>query len=166
MDTEVVQEFAAHHEAALLRYAYLLTGSRSEAEDLVQNVFLRMLQGRAKKARELPAYAKRMIYNDFCSRLRRRHQPAAADDDVPTFEHDVVNRQWLWAELALLSPRQRAALVLRYYEGLPDNEITQILHCRPATVRSLVARALLVLKNRYEAERTAETASDREGTKP
>jgi DNA-directed RNA polymerase specialized sigma24 family protein len=71
MDVDALTSFAAEHEAALLRYAFLLTGSRSDAEDLVQTTFVRLLQQRGTTVRAPTAYARRMIYNEFCTRRRR-----------------------------------------------------------------------------------------------
>jgi RNA polymerase sigma factor (sigma-70 family) len=56
----------------------------------------------------------------------------------------------LWDALATLSPRQRAAIVLRFYEDLPDDEIAQVLGCRPATVRTTVHRGLAALRKEIE----------------
>lgn len=69
--------------------------------------------------------------------------PSAADP-----ADRIADREELWAALGTLSSRQRAVLVLRYYEALPDGEIAAILGCREATVRSLASRGLAALRER------------------
>jgi RNA polymerase sigma-70 factor (sigma-E family) len=152
MDRAEFAEFVAAHEASLLRYAYLLAGDRHEAEDLVQAAFLQMLRRLGTAVNSPGAYARRVVYHEYCSRGRRPRAllllPGAPEESVPSFESDVDLRSWMWAELQCLPARQRAALVLRYYEGLPDGDIAVILGCRRSTVRSLVARSLAVLRER------------------
>jgi len=65
---------------------------------------------------------------------------------VASPEDQVADRAQLWAALAALSARQRAALVLRYYEDLPDHQIAALLGCREATVRSLASRGLAAMR--------------------
>lgn len=162
MDREELTAFADEHEAALLRYAYLLTGSPSEAEDLVQATFLRLLRPLGVISSPL-AYARRMIYHQHCSVVRRglpaRAHTAATPVSAPSFEADVVRRSWMWGELRGLPNRQRAVLVLRYYEGLGDDEIAGVLGCRRGTVRSLASRAMQDLRSRLEPTASGESAA-------
>ena len=144
-----------------LRLAYLLTGDRAAAEDLVQDAFVRF-GSRLQRIRDrgaTEAYLRRTIVNLSKNRFRRRaveraylereagrRQPEHSDPDVST-------NQAMRSALMELPARQRAAIVLRYYEDLPEAEIADILDCRPATVRSLVARGLHSLRNMPEVTR-------------
>lgn len=134
----------ASHFADLARVAYLLTGSAAAAEDAVQEVFARCLH-RLGELDHPRSYLRAAVVNECRSQHRRReraerhregerHRPT--DQDLP---HDLVEVR---DALATLSPRQRAAVVLRYFVDLPDREIAEILGCRPATVRSLTHRAV------------------------
>ncbi len=133
------------HFADLVKVAYLLTGSAAAAEDAVHEVFLRCLDRLADIDHPGP-YLRTAVVNECRSRHRRserfeRHQrrslPVEAGDvDLP---HEVLETR---EALSVLTDRQRAAVVLRYFVDLPDDDIAAILGCRPATVRSLVHRAL------------------------
>jgi RNA polymerase sigma-70 factor (sigma-E family) len=147
-------EVYVRHAPEGIRLAYLLTGDRALAEDLVQEAFLRFV-GRLHFVRNPDAvegYLRRTIVN--LSKNHFRHQAVErsylarhagevvegrADPDVPTYET-------IRTALLALPVRQRAAIVLRYYEDLPEGQIAEILGCRPATVRSLVARGLEALR--------------------
>jgi len=138
-----------------VRLAYLLTGDQAVAEDLVQEAFLRMV-ARLQFLREgegSRAYLRRTIVNLSKNHFRRRAiehshlvrragepQAEARDDDLGT--HEVMR-----SALMALSERQRCAIVLRYYEDLADAQIADIMHCRQATVRSLIARGLSALRS-------------------
>lgn len=152
MDREQLAGFARNHEAALLRYAFLLTGSKAEAEDLVQGSMLRLLRQTDTAVSHPLAYVRRMVYHQNCSVVRRilpsKLLATARLDESPAFESDVVERTWMWAELRRLPTPQRAVLVLRYYEGLADQEMAEILGCRRGTVRSLASRAMETLRER------------------
>ena len=146
-------EIYVRHAPEGIRLAYLLTGDRTLAEDLVQEAFLRFV-GRLHFIRDpdaFEAYLQRTIVNLSKNHFRRRaversylaRHPGLveghADPDVPTYET-------IRTALLALPVRQRAAIVLRYYEDLPETQIAEILGCRPATVRSLIARALGALR--------------------
>ncbi len=144
--------------APLLRYATVLTGDGHTAADLVQEVLLRA-HVRWAKLSELDRpdlYLRRMATNEHLSWRRRWHvrtiRPAsdevlAAHSD-PHADHArrVVADDDMWRRLATLPARQRTVLVLRYYEGLDDAEIAQVLGTAAATVRSHASRALATLR--------------------
>lgn len=143
---------AAGQQAALLRYAYLLTGSQADAEDLVQRTYEKLLRTSKRHVTFPLAYARKALFREYCStrtRLRLAPMSSGAGESMPSFEDDVVLRIWIWNEILGLSPRQRATLVLRYYEDLPDDEIAAALGCRRATVRSLASRGIEQLRQRY-----------------
>jgi RNA polymerase sigma-70 factor (sigma-E family) len=134
-----------------IRLAYLLTGDHVLAEDLVQEAFVRFV-GRLHHLRDpeaFDAYLRRTVVNLSKNVFRRRaveraylEREAAAPRVDQRDEADIVAHEAMRASLLALPPRQRAAIVLRYYADLPDSEIADVLRCRPATVRSLVARGL------------------------
>ncbi len=149
-----LEELYVRHAPDGIRLAYLLTGDRVMAEDLVQEAFARFV-GRLHFLRDpdaFEAYLRRTIVNltknffrhralerTYLTREAGRRQPEDPDPDVPTYET-------MRTALLGLPARQRAAIVLRYYEDLPESAIADILRCRPATVRSLVSRALQTLR--------------------
>ena len=137
-----------------IRLAYLLTGDRTFAEDLVQEAFVRFV-GRLRFLRDPEAfepYLRRTIVNLSKNHFRRRAvERAYLEREGPRTEHvstdpDVATYDTLRSALLGLPLRQRTALVLRYYEDLPDATIAELLGCRQATVRSLVARGLEALR--------------------
>jgi RNA polymerase sigma factor (sigma-70 family) len=101
------------------------------------------------------AYVRRAILNEYLRRRRLRSASELVTDDVPDVgvaAVDVAAREDLWQALGTLPPRQRAVLVLRYYEDLPDREIAVLIGAKEATVRSLAARALAALRTSRLAE--------------
>jgi DNA-directed RNA polymerase specialized sigma24 family protein len=89
-----------------------------------------------------------------------------SDRQAPDIGAEVVQRHALLAELARLPGRQRAVIVLRYYEGLPDAEVAHVLGCRPATVRGYAARALAALRVDSAAPRPRRQLRTEAGTCP
>ncbi|MFI5714145.1 SigE family RNA polymerase sigma factor [Kribbella sp. NPDC051620] len=141
--------------AALLRFAYLMTRDHSRAEEAVQDALVSAYSrwARIQRVGDPEAYLRRSVINADIARWRkffRRETPvgeattfdtATADHAGPHAEQDAV-----WTLCAALPTKQRAAVVLRYYEGLPDSEIAEILDCTPGTVRSQIHRALASLR--------------------
>lgn len=136
------------------RLAYLLTGDRALAEDLVQEAFLRFV-GRLHHLRDpeaFDAYLRRTIVNLSKDVFRRRAversylERRTAELREGHTDRDVAAYEAMRTALLTLPPRQRAAIVLRYYEDLHESDIADLLRCRPATVRSLVARGLETLR--------------------
>ena len=143
----------------LLRYATVLTGDGQTAADLVQEVLLRahVRWTRIAMMERPDLYLRRMVTNEHLSWRRRWHvrNIQAAPDVVlaahldPQSDHaqHVVEDDAMWRQLAALPPRQRAVLVLRYYEGLSDAEIASVLGTSGATVRSHASSALATLRH-------------------
>ena len=159
-------EFVAARLQPLLRYAVMLTGDPHVAEDLVQETMVRVqLNWRRVAAADAPdIYVKRMLTNAFVdlrrgSWLRRvvlRADPVEPAAPPPLGHEDAAaerDEMWLW--LAGLPPRQRAVLVLRYYESLHDSEIARVLDCPVGTVRSLMSRGLARLRAHVGPDRAA-----------
>ena len=142
-------DFAREHGVELTRFAYLVSGDRNRADDLVQDVLLAMHRrfGTRLEIEQPVAYARRAIVNANISFNRRRSSTevlTATDPDRPVTDDSDPDE--LWSLLAELSHRQRVVLVMRYYLGYSDDEIASTLGCRRSTVRSLAARALADLR--------------------
>jgi len=152
--TLVFADFVRANTPALVRTAYLLTGSAHAAEELVQDTLVRLYpQWHRVENAEVPlAYVRRSVANAFLNQRRRASSREIITDVVPdrpaerTPIDDLVDRDEVWGMLSTLNERQRAALVLRYYDGLDDSEIARALGCREGTVRSLVSRGLATLR--------------------
>jgi len=132
----------------LVRLAVLLVGSREVAADLVQDCFVR-LHPRWAKVDDHAAYLRRSVVNACHSHHRglRRFRRL----DLRPSEPAELGARELSDALAALPHRQRAALVLRFYGGLPDAAIADTLGCRIGTVASLVHRGLAALREVIEA---------------
>jgi RNA polymerase sigma-70 factor (sigma-E family) len=147
------EEFVRERLEHLLRFARVLCGDRGYAEDVVQEVLIRAhRRWDTLRTLDVPeAYVRKMIVNEQLSWRRRwsRQVPVAEvrpAGEIPDPASGHADRQAVIADLARLSPRQRATLVLRYYGGLSDLEIAEMLGCRPITVRSYASRALAALR--------------------
>jgi len=139
---------------ALLRYAAVVTGDRTLAEDVVQEVLARAhgRWGFISRTEHPEAYLKKMIVNEYLSWRRRwsRVQPVESvpvpTSDLPDHASRHAERDALRAELASLPRYQRVVLVLRYYEDLSDAQIADVLGCSQGTVRGHASRALAKLR--------------------
>lgn len=150
------EEFVSARLAALLRYAVMLTGDQHSAEDLVQETMVRAQLSWHRIARTAApdSYVRRILTNLFFdwrrgSWLRRVLLRAEPDESLPAggdHSQQSADRDEVWQWLARLPRRQRAALVLRYYEDLSDGEIAEILGCAVGTVRAYISRALATLR--------------------
>jgi RNA polymerase sigma-70 factor (sigma-E family) len=148
-------EFATSRHRALYRYAYLLAGERGLAEDLVQEALTKTYVAwrRLRDSAIAEAYTRKVITNTAISWWRRKawtaERPRDDVPDKPAFrDEDVTARLWLWRELQTLPPRQRAALVLRYYEDLTETETARVLGCTVGTVKSQTSHGLKKLRAR------------------
>ncbi|HEX6684423.1 MAG TPA: SigE family RNA polymerase sigma factor [Candidatus Limnocylindrales bacterium] len=147
-------EFVLTRTPALLRFAFLLTADEHLAEDLTQEALVRVhgRWSRIQSADGPEPYVRKAILRQYLSwrRLRRNAEiPQAQLPDWARPDHPVdqiAERDELWAMLATLPRAQRAVLVLRYYEDLPDADIAALLDCTPATVRVHAFKALKRLR--------------------
>ncbi|MBB5791361.1 SigE family RNA polymerase sigma factor [Jiangella mangrovi] len=154
MDAQTEEQFRSFVEGrslALLRTAYALCGDRHAAEDLVQGALAKLYR-RWQKVEDPEGYVRRILYNDQVSKWRRRgilrEDPVDAVPDAPLPDRvaSVDARLDVWELLQQLAPRQRAVLVLRYYEDLSEREIAAVLGCSLGTVRSQASRAIARLR--------------------
>jgi RNA polymerase sigma-70 factor (sigma-E family) len=150
------EQFVHSRGAALVRFARLLTGNDDRADDLVQDVLAKAwVKWRRVSASDHPdIYVRKMIVNANISWWRRRSSTevsVAEPTDRPTGDLavDVAERDHLWSLVAGLPVRQRAVLVLRYYEDLDDAAIAEIMSISAVTVRTTASRALAALRERY-----------------
>lgn len=137
-------QFYAARYAWAVRLAYGLTGDGGIAEQLAQDAFVRMAP-KFDTVDQPVAYLRTAVVNatrSYGRRLsvERRQAPRAADPSTPDHLVEFVD------VLNALPHRQRAAVVLRYLDGLDDEQIADLLHCRLGTVRSLVSRGLATLR--------------------
>jgi RNA polymerase sigma-70 factor (sigma-E family) len=147
--------FVEQHGPSLFRTAVLLCGDRSEAEDLTQDAFADLYARwpRVGAMQSPSAYARRCVVNRFLTarekRVRRQEiagrRTARAEVEADIADR-VVEAGLAWQLLSLVSPPQRAALVLRYFHDLADRDIAEMIGCRPATVRSLTSRGLATMR--------------------
>jgi RNA polymerase sigma-70 factor (sigma-E family) len=154
--------FVANRSTALLSFAHVLTGDRHDAEDVVQTALAATALGwhRVRRRDNPEGYVRRAIVTTHLNRQRRRpwrERPAAelpeprdprADGDGDGFDE----RDAMWRMLAALPARQRAVLVLRYYEDMSEADIADVLGCSRGTVKSQAAKALERLRYSLSSE--------------
>jgi RNA polymerase sigma-70 factor (sigma-E family) len=152
------EEFVDLRLPALSRFAVMLTGDTHTAQDLVQDTMIRAHQRwRRISAVDSPErYVRRMIATGFIDLRRgpwyrrivlRESLPETVA--VPDPSDRSAQRDEMWLLLARLPNRQRAAVVLRYYEDLTDSEIAEVLGCAVGTVRGYISRALATLRTQW-----------------
>ncbi len=144
------ERFVAEREAPLLRTAVFLAGDRGRGEDLLQDVLLAVFR-RWGRIDDPEAYVRRALVNAATSRWRRprvREEPLgpAADRGVSSDADRLAERAELLAALRVLPPRQRAVVVLRYFDDLSEAQIATLLACSPGSVKTHCARGLKRLR--------------------
>jgi len=147
--------FVAARGSALLRHAYVLTGDRYLAEDLVQETLAHLYRrwDRVAATTSPEAYVKTSVTRQFLSWRRRRSSGERPTDHVPESPSaydgtDAVDDDdVLWRLLARLPRKQRAILALRFYDDQSDLQIAEILGVSASTVRSQASRALATLRD-------------------
>jgi len=153
--------FVATRSAALLSFAHVLTGDRHDAEDVVQTALAATALGwhRLRSKENPEGYVRRAIVTTHLNRQRRRPWLERSTGEVPEpadpgpgRAEDLDERDAMWRVLATLPPRQRAVLVLRYYEDLSEADIADVLGCSRGTVKSQAAKALERLRQSFAPE--------------
>ena len=148
------EEYAAAAWPNLYRVAYLLAGAHADAEDLAQQALVKVFRNWTKvAASDSPdAYVRRILTNTYLSARRPlRLQRELITDRVPegAVEPGTAapeQRLLLWPHVRALPPRQRAVVVLRYYEDLSEQQIADALGCTTGTVKSTSHKALARLR--------------------
>ncbi|GLW31782.1 SigE family RNA polymerase sigma factor [Actinoplanes regularis] len=158
---EEFRGFVTARSGALLRTAYLLVGDRHRAEDLLQTALVKTFVkwSRLRDPGALEGYVRRAMATTATSWWRGRpyrerpvarlpdHPPDGIDRSVAHLEKDAM-----WTHLRALPAKQRAVLVLRYYEGLAEAEIADVLGISRGTVKSHASRGLTTLRQRLDKE--------------
>lgn len=173
-DEEGFRQFAAGAVAPLWRLAYLLCGDRHLAEDLVQTCLIKMYQAwpRIERPEAVDTYVRRVLLRCWLTEQRRPwRRRELRDGVVPDREADWADpslgvgldqaRDLLRRALAEIPPRQRAAVVLRYWSQFSVTETAAIMRCSEGTVKSQAARGLAALRAAI-AKRGADAALARE----
>jgi RNA polymerase sigma-70 factor (sigma-E family) len=152
-DSDAFVELVTDHERELLRAAWLLTGSWSSAEDLLQTTLTKVWQnwGKVAKADEPLAYIRRILVNTHLKLASRRWKgelPYAELPDRPSLDGTAGSdlRSGLTRALASLPPRQRAVVVLRYLCDLSEAQTAVTLGCSIGTVKGQASRAMAILR--------------------
>jgi RNA polymerase sigma-70 factor (sigma-E family) len=156
----VDEEFSAYvaaHRSALMRTAYLLSGDHHAAEDLVQAALAKVYAAwrRIRHKEAIDAYVRRVLINEHLGLWRRawrrleRSTDQVPENAAPLPDADSGElKEVIWTAIQTLSPRQRAVIVLRYYEDLGDADIAGVLGWPVGTVKSTNARSLAKLRQR------------------
>jgi len=149
------EEFVDSRGRALRRFAYVLCGDRHRAEDLVQSALARAFRkwDRVSTVERPESYVQQIVVREYLTWWRLRSSaevPVALPAEAMSAPDPAVvhaEREATWRLLGTLPRKQRAVVVLRYYEDLSDAEIAAILDCAPSTVRSNATRALATLRS-------------------
>lgn len=146
------------HIAGAVRFAYLVCGDQALAQDLAHDAFIRVTSklGTLRSPDKVGPYLRTAIVNGYRSHLRkaqreRRYVDAAhAGAANPAEQPDVATRYEVRDALQLLPPRRRAAVVLRYFEDMTEQQTADVLGCSVSAVKALVARGLTTLRAALE----------------
>jgi RNA polymerase sigma-70 factor (sigma-E family) len=145
-------DYVASRGPGLVRFAYLLVRDHHLAEDLAQEGLARLHRhwSRVRSKDDPDAFVRKVMVNQLVSWRRRRswsERPVSEPPDAATtVPDDLADRDEMWELLGVLPPKQRAVLVLRYYDNRTDDEIAGLLGCTPATVRSHASKAFARLR--------------------
>ena len=151
-------DFVASRWTPLYRLAYLLAASPTGAEDLLQTALEKayVRWGRISQMEHPEAYVRRMLVTTLVSSRRRawlgerptEHLPEDTEDSC---ELGVLDHSLLWPLVCALPDRQRAVIVLRFYEDMSEAQVADVMGCAPGTVKSQTAAAKAALRRALEA---------------
>jgi RNA polymerase sigma-70 factor (sigma-E family) len=153
-EEEAFQAFVRSRWSALVRTAYLLTGDRHLAEDVAQTALAKTYRcwSRVQSSDYPDAYVRRILISCHKDRFRKRRVPEQLTDmppDAMAPQDDIARadeRERLAAALARLPKRQRAVVILRYWEDLSELEVARTMGCSVGTVKSQASKALSKLR--------------------
>lgn len=143
------EEFVAVRSSALLRTAYLLTRDHALAEDLLQTALTKAWFAWKRIDSNPEPYVRKIIVNTYASWWRRKwhgEQPTEVLPERAGADSDGEAAQDLWRAMARLAPRQRAVIVLRYFEDLTEAQTAAVLDCSVGTVKSQTSKAFARLR--------------------
>jgi RNA polymerase sigma-70 factor (sigma-E family) len=143
------EEFVAARSSRLLRTAYLLTRDHGLAEDLLQTALTRAYLAWSRIEGDPEPYVRRILVNTFASWWRRKwnaEQPTAELPDAGRHDERAGESGDLWDALGRLPRRQRAVVVLRYFEDLTEAQTAELLGISVGTVKSQTSKALAKLR--------------------
>jgi RNA polymerase sigma-70 factor (sigma-E family) len=150
------EAFVDARRDALLRTAYLLTGDHHDAEDLVQTTLLKVVPKWTRIGDRPEHYVRKVLARESVNRWRRRRWREVSTPMLPDMLQpdgpDTVDRMTLLEDLRRLSPRQRAVLVLRYFDDLSEADTAAALGISVGTVKSHTRDALAHLRDRQSGE--------------
>jgi len=147
------EAFVVARRFALLRTAYLLTGNHHDAEDLVQAALIKVVPKWARIKDRPESYVRQVLARESVNRWRTRRWREVTTDMVPdAMHHDSTDRIALLEDLRRLPPRQRAVLVLRYFDDLTEADTAAALGISVGTVKSHARDALATLRIRSSDE--------------
>lgn len=166
-----LDELVRHRGSALVGYAYLLCGDRREAEDLVQDALVKTYaRGRATDPANVEGYVRRAVLNTYLDGFRRRRRWAAmrhlvaTDDSRPGPEQASADRMDVRAALDSLSPRERACVVLRFYEDMTVAAISEHLAVSQGSVKRYLSDGVRRMESLLGPMPSAHAAAQAEGT--
>ncbi len=150
-DRRAYAEFVAGRSQPLLRVAYLLTRDWAQAEDLLQTALAKAWLAWPRIDRDPDAYVRKVLVNTYASWWRRRWNGEIATGELPQVPtgdrtEQVDDRDALWQALGRLPKRQRAVVVLRFYEDLSEAQVADTLGISVGTVKSQASKALARLR--------------------
>lgn len=165
------EEFVASAGPGIRRLAYLLCGDVHRAEDLTQTALAKVYRhwSRVGVMEHPTAYVNRVLVREATSWRRRKASTEVVTDDLTRWDSEsqhpdhadaIAEADAMWQLLATLPPKQRAVLVLRYYQDMSDEQIAETVACSPSTVRSNAARAFATLRE-AAGDQPKEVARDR-----
>ena len=150
-----LHEAFERHYRAILRLCTLLTRDPTVAEDLAQETFVRVApRAGTLGAEEVRPYLRTVALNLWKNRLRRIAYEARARNRLVERHQDrgsLEERDEMWAAISRLPPRQRACLVLRFYEDLSIRDTARLLGCSEGTVKSQTSKALGKLRREWRS---------------
>lgn len=159
---ESFEEYVAARRGALLRTAYLLTGQHADAEDLVQLALVKAVPHWRRICDDPEPYVRKILAREATNRWRRRRWREVSSDVLPeTMSEgtDPTDREVLRQALMRLSPRQRAVVVLRYFDDLTEQQTAEVLGVGLGTVKSHGRDAMARLRELISLEEPLDTVA-------
>jgi len=160
-------EFVAQRSASLFRTAYLVVGDHQLAQDLLQEALIKTYVAwpRIRDVSKAEAYTRRVIVNTAISWRRRRSFHELPRNPLPEGavvdqSEDLATQDALWSHLRTLPPRQRAVIVLRYFNDLSEAQTAELMGCAVGTVKSQVFSALTRLREEMGPDFALMSAED------